>query len=234
MNYQSNYMYKPSYPVQNLPSEMQDFIQCIVASTKTPVELVAPVVLSAAAAAVQGVVDVKPPFGGSMPTSLFFGVVMGSGYRKSSVRDLAFLAFEEFEQGRLAVDEQGGADSRSVEPQSHTFLIEKSTKQGIIDLFRQGAKSVCYAPDEGGMYLDNLDLAFACKRFDGGTIREITQTNPLCPDRAPQGRPTRHGGASSSSEQSDHYLHASKKGIHRSQCQSVSKRPSLGFELSVF
>ena len=104
----NNLNIKNPYPVHLLPANLRDFIHCAVGSTKASEELVAPVVLAGTAAAVQGVVDVVAPYGGSMPTSLFFGVKTPSGERKSAVLKLVLNAFEEFEQGLLT---KGGSGS---------------------------------------------------------------------------------------------------------------------------
>lgn len=183
MSYPSNYMVKPPYPVRYLPSEIQDFNQCVVASTKTSDDLVAPIVLSAAAAAVQGVVDVKPPFGGTMPTSLYFGVKVRSGERKSSVLKHVLVAFEEFEQDVLTG--MGSDNSNAINPKGHPFILQKATESGVIDLFRQGAKSAFYALDEGALLLERIDLPAFCHRFDGATIRHITRKEGaiVLPDR---------------------------------------------------
>ena len=69
---------KTGYPVGFIPIELGNAVYAVCAMTKAPVELVAPVVLASAAAAVQGVSDVQKPCSGfedRMPTSMFFGVV---------------------------------------------------------------------------------------------------------------------------------------------------------------
>ena len=72
---------KTGYPVGFIPTELGNAVYAVCAMTKAPVELVAPVVLASAAAAVQGVSDVQKPYSGfedRMPTSMFFGVVAPS------------------------------------------------------------------------------------------------------------------------------------------------------------
>lgn len=40
------------------------------------------------------------------------------------------------------------------------FLLEEATEQGVVDLFRSGAKSLFYALDEGALLFDKrLDVA---------------------------------------------------------------------------
>ena len=156
------------YPVHVLPMGIQDFIRCVVASTQASEALVAPVVLAAAAAAVQGVVDVITPYGSQMPTSLFIGVIAKSGDRKSSVLKQVSVAFEEFEQQGLELVEYKQSFTQTG---SHPFLLEETTEKGVVNIFRQGAKSLFYALDEGALLMKNLDIPSLCKRFDGSTIR---------------------------------------------------------------
>ena len=170
------YHFKPAYPVHCLPADLQDFIRCVAATTQASDALVGPVVLAAAAAAVQGVADVRAPYGSSsMPTSLFFGVIARSGDRKSSVLKLATTAFEEFEQGLLIPEGSKPVDLDSMPLHPHPFLLEDATEQGVVDVFRQGAKSVFYALDEGALLLRRVDIPALCKRFDGATIRHISR-----------------------------------------------------------
>lgn len=171
----TNFHQNDRYPLEQLPQDIQSFIQSVASSTNTPPELVAPVVLSAAAAAVQGVVDVKSPNGLVMPTSLFFGVTARSGDGKSSVLRMVTSAFEEFEQG-LLISNKAEHLGESVESAcSHPMLLEEASEAGVIDLLRQGAKSVFYSLDEGALLLRRMDIPALCKRFDGSTIRHLTR-----------------------------------------------------------
>lgn len=147
------------YPVTCLPENIQSFIRQVQGATQASEELVAPVVLSAMSAAVQGLVDIKSADGYAMPTSLFLGVIVPSGERKSSVLRHVLKAFEEFEQF--------GMDADKAQP----FLLEETTEQGLADLFQQGIKSVFFALSEGSQMLRTLNHAAFCKRFDGATIR---------------------------------------------------------------
>ena len=171
----SQYFSTYDYPLQFLPIGIQGFVRSVAASTQASEALVAPVVLAAVAAAVQGVVDVKTPYGATMPTSLFFGVIARSGDRKSSVLKQVSTAFDEFEQGLLRESEHKTNDINSTQLQSHPFLLEEASESGVVDLFRQGAKSVFYALDEGALLLRRLDIPALCKRFDGATIRHISR-----------------------------------------------------------
>ena len=162
---------KAAYPVGVLPTELGNAVYAVCAMTKAPVELVAPVVLASAAAAVQGVSDVQKPYSGfedRMPTSMFFGAVAPSGARKSSVLNLATAVFEEFEQGLL----QGIQEAPDAMAVAHQFLADRATEQGLVDVFRAGAKSLLLAVDEGAAFFKRLDVVAWCKRFDGATIRD--------------------------------------------------------------
>ena len=171
----TNFYQNDRYPLEQLPQDIQSFIQSVTSSTNTPPELVAPVVLSAIAAAVQGVVDVKSSNGLVMPTSLFFGVVARSGDGKSSVLRTVTSAFEQFEQGLLISNKSEYLTERVEPARSHPFLLEEASEAGVIDLFRQGAKSVFYSLDEGALLLRRMDIPSLCKRFDGSTIRHLSR-----------------------------------------------------------
>ena len=164
------------YPVGSLPSGISNAISAVTGSTKASDALVAPIVLSAAAAAVQGVADVQTPYSrheDRMPTNLFVGVIASSGDRKSSALKQVLGPFDEFEQGLLQIP-QDGVDGAA--ETTHQFLLEQATELGVVDLFRAGAKSVFYALDEGALLIDKrLDVAAMCKRFDGTTIRHTSR-----------------------------------------------------------
>ena len=161
------------YPTKLLPGLVQDFIHCVVASTQASEALVAPVVLAAMAAAVQGVADVKAPYSQVLPTSLFFFVIANSGERKSSVLKHATLAFEEFERKCFSLL---SPEQKYTDIGAHPFFLEEATEMGIIDIYRQGAKSLFYALDEGVTLMGGkLDIPALCKRFDGATLRRVNK-----------------------------------------------------------
>jgi hypothetical protein len=153
--------YNRPYPVDALTNELQAFIYQLCSVTEAPPELVGPVVLSAMSAAVQGTIDVKSANRKAMPTSLFFGVVVPSGGRKSSVLQHVTPAFEQFEQSHLDADGK--------------LLLETATEAGLVDLFNGGARSFFFALSEGGQLLKGLDCPAFCKRFDGASIRHTTR-----------------------------------------------------------
>ncbi|MFP5442562.1 MAG: DUF3987 domain-containing protein [Betaproteobacteria bacterium] len=166
-----------NYPVDALPKKMGDALYAVMGSTKASEALVVPIILSAAAAAVQGVADVQKPYSSHedrMPTSMFFGAIANSGDRKTSALKQVLVPFEEFEQGLLQAP-QDGVDG-TADP-SHHFLLEEATEKGVVDLLRRGAKSLFYALDEGALLFDKrLDVPALCKRFDGATIRHASRT----------------------------------------------------------
>lgn len=164
------------YPTECLPPMMRDFIYCVMHATQANEALVGPVVVSVAAAAVQGVADVLTPFGTDMPTSLFTGVVALSGDRKSTVLKLACRGMEEFERGMEGyLDPEMSFRTLG----SHPFLLEEATEKGVVDIYAKGAKSLFYALDEGGMLTRNLDVPALCKRFDAAPIRHLSRTRGL-------------------------------------------------------
>lgn len=166
---------KVAYPLGFIPPLLGNAVCAICAMTNAPTELVAPVVLASAAAAVQGVSDVQKPYSSfedRMPTSMFFGVVAPSGARKSSVLNHATAVFEEFEQGLLLGRTEEECD---LTMHAHQFLLDKATEPGTVDLLRGGAKSLLFAADEGAAFFRGLDVVAWCKRFDGATIRHNTR-----------------------------------------------------------
>lgn len=163
---------RAAYPVHVLPPILQDFAQQVVAATQSSYEMVVPVMLSGMSAAVQGVADVKTPYGELMPVSLFSCVIAKSGDRKSSVLKKVMKGFEDFEHGRFLEENNHAGD----ELKSHQFLIEDATSKGVIDIFKEGAYSLFYALDEAALLFKNLDMPSLCKRFDGSAINEVSRT----------------------------------------------------------
>jgi hypothetical protein len=166
---------RENYPKDVLPPMLRNFSDRVVATTQSSHEMVVPVMLAGMSAAVQGVVDVKTPYGEIMPTSLFSFVIAKSGDRKSSVLKKVMAGFEEFEQGRLAVNVLPGRGDHEI-LKHHPFLIEDATSKGVIDIFKDGASSLFYALDEAALIFNKLDMPYFCKRFDGSAINEVSRT----------------------------------------------------------
>lgn len=161
------------YPTDDFPERMGSFIRAVAASAQASEALVGPVVLAAAAAAVQGVADIQTPYGTTMPTSIFVVVTARSGDGKSTVLKHVCKKFEEFE--RLASSSLI-ADGNFSEGEAHPFMLEEATENGVVDLYRQGARSLFYALDEGALLLrGRFDVPALCKRFDGGVIRHVSR-----------------------------------------------------------
>ncbi|TYK71031.1 DUF3987 domain-containing protein [Comamonas sp. Z1] len=172
----NEYFNKAVYPIDALPCALRDFADSVVASTQSTYDMVVPVMLATMSAAVQGVVDVRTPYGTKLPTSLFVSVIAKSGDRKSSVLNRMTLGFEEFEKGNLKEISLPGWPAQEALG-GHQFLIEEATEKGVIDIFKEGAKSVFYSLDEGALLFKNLDIPNLCKRFNGDTIRNVSRTN---------------------------------------------------------
>ncbi len=160
------------YPVHVLPSMLINFAQQVVAATQSSYEMVVPVMLAGMSAAVQGVADVKTPYGEVMPVSLFSCVIAKSGDRKSSVLKKVMQGFKDFERGRFSECLMPGFE----ELKSHQFLIEDATNKGVTDIFKGGAYSLFYSLDEAALLFKNLDMPSLCKRFDGSPINEVSRT----------------------------------------------------------
>lgn len=165
-----------AYPTHVLPLMLRDFVDRVVVATQSTPEMVVPVMLAGMSAAVQGVVDVKTPYGEVMPASLFACVIAKSGDRKSSVLKKVMEGFEDFERGRLTAHVvPGWGDQERLK--HHQFLIEDATSKGVIDIFKGGAYSLFYALDEAALLFKNLDMPSLCKRFDGSAINEVSRTH---------------------------------------------------------
>ncbi|WP_081007710.1 DUF3987 domain-containing protein [Comamonas testosteroni] len=170
-----NYLTQNSpYPVHVLPPVLLDFAQQVVAATQSSCEMVVPVMLAGMSAAVQGVADVKTPYGEIMPTSLFSFVIAKSGDRKSSILKKVMKGFEEFERGKISGHISPGWKDQKL--MHHQFLIEDATSKGVIDIFKAGASSLFYALDEAALIFNKLDMPYFCKRFDGSAINEVSRT----------------------------------------------------------
>ncbi|WP_080571245.1 DUF3987 domain-containing protein [Comamonas testosteroni] len=162
------------YPVHVLPAMLRDFADRVVAATQSSYEMVVPVMLAGMSAAVQGVADVKTPYGEIMPTSLFSFVIAKSGDRKSSILKKVMKGFEDFERGKISEHVFPGWEDQELI--HHQFLIEDATSKGVIDIFKEGASSLFYALDEAALIFNKLDMPYFCKRFDGSAINEVSRT----------------------------------------------------------
>lgn len=170
-----NYLTQNSpYPVHVLPPMLLDFAQQVVVATQSSYEMVVPVMLAGMSAAVQGVADVKTPYGEIMPTSLFSFVIAKSGDRKSSILKKVMKGFEDFERGKISEHVFPGWEDQEL--MHHQFLIEDATSKGVIDIFKEGASSLFYALDEAALIFNKLDMPYFCKRFDGSAINEVSRT----------------------------------------------------------
>ncbi|CAB3952693.1 DUF3987 domain-containing protein [Achromobacter ruhlandii] len=170
-----NYLIQNSpYPVHVLPAMLRDFADRVVAATQSSYEMVVPVMLAGMSAAVQGVADVKTPYGEIMPTSLFSFVIAKSGDRKSSILKKVMKGFEDFERGKISEHVFPGWENQELI--HHQFLIEDATSKGVIDIFKEGASSLFYALDEAALIFNKLDMPYFCKRFDGSAINEVSRT----------------------------------------------------------
>lgn len=170
-----NYLIQNSpYPVHVLPAMLRDFADRVVAATQSSYEMVVPVMLAGMSAAVQGVADVKTPYGEIMPTSLFSFVIAKSGDRKSSILKKVMKGFEDFERGKISEHVFPGWENQELI--HHQFLIEDATSKGVIDIFKEGASSLFYSLDEAALIFNKLDMPYFCKRFDGSAINEVSRT----------------------------------------------------------
>lgn len=163
-----------AFPTSSVPEIIRSFGHCLADSTENSDEAAFPVAHAAAAAAVQGVVDVIAPYDQILPCSLFVWIVQGSGRGKSSLLERALAGFEDFEAGSPA-EEGHTVGQEAACGRCHPFVIDESTGAGEVDLYRHGAQSLLCATDEGAKFLRQIDLAEKCKRFDGATIRNLTR-----------------------------------------------------------
>lgn len=158
----------PLYPLHCLHELGSDFAGCVAHTLETKDALVGPVVLSAMAAAVHGVLDIYTPTHRMMPTSLYVTVIAGSGLGKSASVNCAYQGFRDFEagcEGRFA-----GKDGFDPS-QGHPYRLDDASESGVIALFGSGAKAMAMVLDEGGALAKHLDLPGMCKRYDGDDLR---------------------------------------------------------------
>lgn len=171
----------PPYPVQYLPARFRAYIDYLCDRTQTPVELVAPVVISAAAAAVQPLLDVEMPYGAVVPTGLYVLQVVTSGDRATAVLREVKKPFEEAELG-LSNPKPSVAslfDNPPTLPSKHPptpqILVEKSSDHGIVELLSAGSYSLFHILEEAGLTLNRMSFPAPCKRWDGDTERHNTR-----------------------------------------------------------
>lgn len=140
---------------------------------QVPAELAGPLVVAAASAGVQGLVDVQSPFGEPIPTSLFFVVTPRSGDRVTHVTRKIIAPFLEFEGGDLRPENAIKAEGSFV---PHQMLVEQATEQGVIDLQAAGANAIYAVLDEGDAFFKSPNISAWCKRWDGDVVRHNTRT----------------------------------------------------------
>lgn len=169
----SIYFSAAPYPTQALPPILESYVRHLCMFVQVSPELAGPLVVAAASAGVQGLVDVQSPFGSVIPTSLFFLITPRSGDRVTHVMrkiNAPFLAFEEGDLGpEAAIKAEGGFVPNQM-------LVGQATEQGVIDLQVAGANSIYAALDEGDTFFKSLNISAWCKRWDGDVVRHNTRT----------------------------------------------------------
>ncbi|MGC3963631.1 MAG: DUF3987 domain-containing protein [Rhodocyclaceae bacterium] len=91
-------MFNPHpFPLYALPPTMRAAVEEVVGLTQAPVEMVVSAALAAASLAVQAKFDVERMSGLISPCSLYLITLAESGERKTTVDNLLFSAFTEFE-----------------------------------------------------------------------------------------------------------------------------------------
>jgi hypothetical protein len=163
------------YPMAAMPPMLRDFTERVSLHTQVSPALVAPLVISATAAAVQGLVDVETPYGAVVPTSLFYLISPHSGDRVSAAARLVKRTFLEFEAGGLAATGTVGDPEKPKPLPFHQFFVDVTTDQGITDIQLAGCNSIFAAPDEGSQFFRFLNTAAWCKRWDADPMRINTR-----------------------------------------------------------
>ncbi len=162
------------YPVDDLPPMLREYVRDLCFSMQVPPELVAPLAMAAAATVVQGLVDVESPFGGSIPTSLFFLAIPRSGDRVSAVMRKVNQPIVDFEEG--ALKEALGLDEPAPFA-SHQMVLQEGTEKGFIDVQVDGGDSLIASTDEGKAFFEDMNIPAWCKRWDGDVVRHNTRTS---------------------------------------------------------
>jgi len=169
----SSYFHAAPYPTHMLPTILETYIRHLCLFVQVPQELAGPLVVAAASAGVQGVVDVQSPFGGAIPTSLFCLVTPRSGDRVTHLMRKINAPFLAFEEGNLGESDAIKGEEGIL---AHQMLVGQATEQGVIDLQVDGANSLYAALDEGDTFFKSLNIPAWCKRWDGDVVRHNTRT----------------------------------------------------------
>lgn len=169
----SLYLSGAPYPTYALPPKMEAYVRHLCTYVQVPQELAAPLVVAAASAGVQGVVDVESPFGSVIPTSLFCLITARSGDRVTHLMRKINSPFLAFEEGNL---DENSAIRGERGARGHQMLVGQATEQGVIDLQLEGANSLYAALDEGDTFFKSLNIPAWCKRWDGDVVRHNTRT----------------------------------------------------------
>lgn len=124
------------FPLNAFPPKLRDLIWELHVNTKAPVEMIAPIVLGAAALAVQNLVNVQRPNCAPSPTSLNILVIAGSGEGKSSVLHPVMQPFHDFQatQAEKFKHQMAEYDAERLawdaEQKAILATIEKKAKKG--------------------------------------------------------------------------------------------------------
>lgn len=161
------------YPTDALPPILGNFVRHLCFSVQVPPELASPLVIAAASAVVQGLVDVESPFGSVIPTSLFCLAIPRSGDRVSVLMRKINMPIIEFEEATL---KRAAGIEGAVPFASHQMILGQATEQGIIDVQVAGGDSLIASTDEGDAFFKRMDIPSWCKRWDGDVVRHNTRT----------------------------------------------------------
>lgn len=126
----------PTFPVEVLPSWLEDFVEALSTATQTPPDLAAMVALAALASLTGGRLAVKARSDWTEPTNLYLAVAMPPASRKSSVYRAVVAPLVEAERAHVAA-----AGPAIVAAQTNRQLAERAAEKALADAAKAGDTS---------------------------------------------------------------------------------------------
>jgi hypothetical protein len=115
------------------PPKTRELIEELAAAAETSADMVAAVVLSTSAIAIQLIYDVLCPHIGRKPTSLFCFAILGSGLRKSTTLNSQTEVHREFQNSQVAKAQEDDTDVRMIVWEKKMHDLRKDIRKNAHD-----------------------------------------------------------------------------------------------------
>lgn len=175
MSYQNPITFPQQFPTNNLPPMIRAAVLEAIEATKAPEALIASTALAAASLAVQSRFDVKRSKNLKSPCSLYFLTFAESGERKTTVDELFFHPFRQFEKvsHNHEADKDSDKNKEKNEIKAFRILYSDTTPMGFLEGLSKNGNSAGLIEDEAGRIFKGKlidDLGLLNKLWGGQTI----------------------------------------------------------------